>query len=98
MYEIDSARERVDMDVVWRFLSTEAYWRRERTRADVEDGVATASHLVGAYDADGAMIGFAKARAEDDGWVWLDDVFVLAGHRGRATASSASTRSLWSGL
>ena len=80
-YAIELARDRVDLDVAWRFLSTEAYWRRDRTRAEFDAQVAAAWLLAGAYAGD-AMVGFAKANTDVEGWAWLDDVFVLAGHRG----------------
>ena len=35
-YELDDNPDRVDLDVVWQFLSTEAYWGRWRTREIVE--------------------------------------------------------------
>ena len=34
-YELDDGPERVDLDAVWDFLSTEAYWGRERSKEDV---------------------------------------------------------------
>ena len=41
-YELDDDPARVDLDAVWAFLSTEAYWGRERTREVVERQVAEA--------------------------------------------------------
>lgn len=34
-YGFDDDPSRVDLDVVWSFLSSEAYWGRWRTREDV---------------------------------------------------------------
>jgi hypothetical protein len=34
-YLIDDDPARVDLDVVWSFLSTQAYWGRWRSREDV---------------------------------------------------------------
>ena len=31
-YELDTDKARIDLDVVWGFLSTKAYWGRWRTR------------------------------------------------------------------
>ena len=35
-FELDDDPRRLDRDAVWRYLSTEAYWGRWRTRAQVE--------------------------------------------------------------
>ena len=35
-YVLSDAPDRLDRDAVWRFLSTEAYWARWRSRADLE--------------------------------------------------------------
>jgi GNAT superfamily N-acetyltransferase len=81
-YEIDDDPARVDLDVVWDFLSTEAYWGRRRERADVEAQVRGAWRVVGAYDAGGALVGFARAVSDGVGTAYLADVFVLGAHRG----------------
>ena len=60
-FEIDDDPARVDRDAVWRYLSTEAYWGRDRSRADVEAQLDDAWRVVAAYDGDGATIGFARA-------------------------------------
>ncbi len=82
-YEIDDDGGRVDLDVVWGYLSTQAYWGRWRQRADVEAQVALAWRVVGAYRAaDGAMAGFARAFSDGVANAYLADVFVLPEHRG----------------
>jgi GNAT superfamily N-acetyltransferase len=73
----------VDLDVVWRFLSTEAYWGRWRSRDDVLAQVRGAWRVVGAYASDGAMVGFARAFSDGVSAAYLADVFVLADWRGR---------------
>ena len=82
-YQIDDDPERIDLDVVWEFLSTRAYWARWRTRLDVAAQVAGAWRLVGAYDAgSGAQVGFARAISDGVSLGYLADVFVLEEHRG----------------
>jgi GNAT superfamily N-acetyltransferase len=82
-YEIDDDPARVDRDVVWEYLSTEAYWGRSRVRADVEAQLASAWRVVGAYRRDtGAMVGFARAVGDGVSFAYLADVFVLATARG----------------
>ena len=61
-YELDADPARIQRDVVWAWLSTEAYWGRQRTRADVDTQLDGAWRVVGAYSRDtGEQVGFARA-------------------------------------
>jgi GNAT superfamily N-acetyltransferase len=82
-YEIDADPARVNVDVVWAFLSTEAYWGRSRNRHDVERQIAGAWRVVGCYHREDGMVGFARAVSDGVALAYLADVFVLAAHRGR---------------
>lgn len=82
-YELDDNLARVDMDVVWGYLSTEAYWSRWRTRDIVEQQVRSAWRVIGAYDRGGTMVGFARALSDGYALAYLADVFVVPSHRGR---------------
>jgi len=42
-YELDDDRARLDLDAIWDFLSTEAYWGRDRSRDVVERQVRDAA-------------------------------------------------------
>jgi GNAT superfamily N-acetyltransferase len=81
-YELDDDPARVDIDVVWAFLSTEAYWGRWRTRDDVIRQLQGSWRVVGAYEG-AAMVGFARAISDGVSLAYLADVFVLRDHRGR---------------
>jgi N-acetyltransferase len=80
-YEIDDDPSRVDPQAAVSFLTTQAYWGRWRGAADITRQIAGAWRVVGAYDRDGAMVGFARAFG-DGGTAYLSDVYVLPGHRG----------------
>jgi GNAT superfamily N-acetyltransferase len=82
-YELDDAPDRVDLDAVWRFLSTEAYWGRWRTRADVEQQVRGAWRVVGCYATTGELVGFCRAVSDGVAFAYLADVYVEPAHRGR---------------
>jgi GNAT superfamily N-acetyltransferase len=86
-YVFDVDPSRVDRDVVWDFLSTQAYWGRWRSRADVEAQLDSAWRVVGCYDGSGAMVGFARAVSDGVALAYLADVFVRAEHRGRGIAT-----------
>lgn len=82
-FEIDDDKTRIDRDVVWSFLSTEAYWGRWRTRAHVERQIDLAWRVVGAYLTEtGAMVGYARAFSDGVGSAYLGDVFVVPQVRG----------------
>jgi GNAT superfamily N-acetyltransferase len=87
-YEISDDPARVDLDVVWAFLSTEAYWGRWRSREDVARQVAGAWRVIGAYASGGAMAGFARALSDGVAFAYLADVFVLPEHRGRGLGAA----------
>jgi GNAT superfamily N-acetyltransferase len=80
-FELDDDPARVDLDAIWAFLSTEAYWGRERSRDVVERQVGEASRVIGLYR-DGQQLGFARVMS-DGRIAYLADVYVLAEHRGR---------------
>lgn len=68
---------------MWGYLSTEAYWGRLRSRADVEAQLDSAWRVVGAYRRDtGEMVGFARGVADGITFGYLADVFVLPHARG----------------
>ena len=49
-YELDDDPARIDPAAAAAFLTTEAYWGRWRTIADISRQIAAAWRLVGAYD------------------------------------------------
>lgn len=87
-YELDDDPARVDVDAAWAFLSRDAYWGRWRTLDDFRRQVDAAWRVVGCYDGDGHMVGFARAWSDGVASAYLADVFVDAGHRGRGLGSA----------
>jgi GNAT superfamily N-acetyltransferase len=78
-FELDDDPARVDLDAVWDFLSTEAYWGRERSKADVARQTRDAARVVGLYH-EGRQVGFARVHS-DGRLAYLADVYVLPEHR-----------------
>lgn len=88
-FVLDTQRERVDLDALWRFLSEEAYWGRWRTRADVERQLATAWRVVAAYESSsGRMVGFSRAVSDGISVAYLADVYVERAVRGRGLGAA----------
>lgn len=80
-FELDDDADRVDIDEVHRFLSTESYWAKGRPRDVVERLVLEATRVVGLYQGE-RQIGFARVVSDNVSFGWLADVFVLEGLRG----------------
>lgn len=81
-YQLDDDPGRIDADAAWEFLSTEAYWGRERSRADFDVQLRASWRVVGAYTADGRMVGFARAVSDGARNAYLADLYVLGEARG----------------
>lgn len=82
-FEIDDDPARIDRDVVWQYLSAEAYWSRWRGRGDVETQLDRAWRVVGVFRrATGEMVGFARVVSDGVSFAYLADVFVVASARG----------------
>jgi GNAT superfamily N-acetyltransferase len=82
-YELDDDPGRVDTDLVWAFLESEAYWNRGRLRDAFERQLASAWRVTGAYEAGpGRQVGFARAVSDGVGFAYLADVFVVRSARG----------------
>lgn len=81
-YELDDDLARIDVDAVHAYISGESYWAPGRPREMVEQLVRGADRVVGLYR-NGSQVGFARASSDGANDVYLADVYVLAGHRGR---------------
>ena len=79
-YSIETDRSLLDLDLIHRFLSEEAYWALGRTREEVERSIEH-SMPFGVY-LDGRQVGFARVVTDRSTFAWLADVFVLPEHRG----------------
>lgn len=79
-YDIDDDPARLDMDVVHGFLAG-SYWAEGVTRDVVERSVAGSLNL-GLYHGE-SQVGLTRAVTDRATFVWVCDVFVLPGHRGR---------------
>ncbi len=83
-YEITRDRARMDLEAVWQMLRS-SYWSPGIQRQVVERAIAN-SLCVGAFDAEGRQVGFARAVTDTATFAWLCDVIVDPAHRGRGIA------------
>jgi GNAT superfamily N-acetyltransferase len=84
--EISTDRDRIDRDLVHRFLSEDSYWARTRTREE-NDRIIDASLCFGAYER-GRQIGHARVISDTASFAYLGDVFVVPEARGRGVGKA----------
>ena len=82
-YQISTDPDRLDLDRVHRWLSTDAYWALGRDRATVDRAFA-GSLGFGVYrPGDGAQAAVARVVTDRATFAWLCDVYVDPAERGR---------------
>lgn len=79
-------KTRLDREMIYRFLSEEAYWSLGIPREVVERAIDNAL-CFGAW-LDGRQIAFARVVTDGATFGYLCDVFVLAEHRGKGVAQA----------
>ncbi|WP_344445491.1 GNAT family N-acetyltransferase [Kitasatospora nipponensis] len=93
-YEISTDPARLDVDLIHRWLSQDAYWALGRSR-EKQDLAVAGSINFGLYErADGAQVGYARVITDRATFAWLCDVYVAPAARGRGlgTALAAAVR------
>ena len=80
-YMVSDDRNRLDIASIHRFLCDESYWAAGRSRDVVERSLAN-SLCLGLYTQAGTQAGFARMITDYATNAHLQDVFVLAPHRG----------------
>ena len=78
--EISTDRDRIDRELVHRFLSEESYWARSRTR-ERSDRIIDASLCFGVHE-DGRQVAHARVVTDTVTFAYLADVFVVPAARG----------------
>jgi len=90
-YEISTDPARLDVELVHRWLSQDAYWALGRPR-DKHDRAIANSLNFGAYDsASGAQVGFARVVTDQATFAWLCDVYVDPAVRGKGLGTALAT-------
>jgi GNAT superfamily N-acetyltransferase len=78
-YEIDTAKDRLDIGLIHDFLSRCSHWARGIPRDVLEQAIAN-SLCFGLYR-DGEQIGFARVITDEATFAYVSDVFVVAEYR-----------------
>jgi GNAT superfamily N-acetyltransferase len=80
-FEIDTDRERLQIDRIQSFLASESYWAQTRTREQTEMAIEN-SICFGLYRGE-RQIGFARVVSDQATFAYLGDVYVEEEFRGR---------------
>ena len=81
MIDLSEDRARLDLARIHGWLAS-SYWSPGIDRDTVERAIH-GSHPLGAYDAGGAQVGFARAITDHATFAWIADVWVEEGVRGQ---------------
>jgi GNAT superfamily N-acetyltransferase len=85
-YTVRTDIAEMDLDRVHGWLSTDAHWALGRSRETVATAARHSLNL-GAFDADGEQVAYARVVTDRASFAWLCDVYVDAAHRGRGLGS-----------
>jgi GNAT superfamily N-acetyltransferase len=80
-YTISTERERLQIDVIFKYLTGESYWARERSYEQTVTAIKN-SLPFGVYKGEN-LIGFARVVTDYATFAYLGDVFILEAHRGK---------------
>lgn len=83
---VSDDRTLVDLALVHRWLSEEAYWAYGRPRQIVTHSLER-SLVFGLYEREGRQVGFARCVTDEATFAWLCDVFVARESRGAGLGS-----------
>jgi GNAT superfamily N-acetyltransferase len=92
-YRLSEDPADLDLDRVVRWISTDAYWAKGRSREVIERSFAN-SFPVGLYAADGQQAAVARIVSDLATFVWLCDVYVDRDHRGHGLGVTLAEWSL----
>lgn len=80
-FEISTEKQRLDIDLIHRFLTEESYWAKTRTLEQTRTAIEH-SLCFGAYQGE-RQIGFARVVTDQATFAYVGDVFVLDEFRGQ---------------
>ena len=89
-YEISTDVDRLDVDLIHRFLADESYWARGIPRATLERAIEN-SLCFGVYRGE-EQAGFARVVTDKATFALLSDLFILQAHRGRGLSKALMRR------
>jgi GNAT superfamily N-acetyltransferase len=84
-YQLDDSFARVDFPRLHAWLNG-TYWAEGRPLEMVEKSARHSAVVIGAYDADGKQVAFARVVSDRTTFAWIADVYVDEAHRRKGIA------------
>jgi hypothetical protein len=81
-FKISTDPELLDIGLIHRYLSEDAYWAKGRNLETVKRSIACSLNF-GLYHATEGQVGFSRVVTDYSTFAWLCDVFVLESQRGK---------------
>ncbi len=90
-YEISTDPSRLNAELIYQWMSQDAYWAQGRSR-ETQDRAIAGSLNFGVYDSrSGAQVGYARAVTDYATFAWLCDVYVARADRGKGLGVALAT-------
>jgi GNAT superfamily N-acetyltransferase len=90
-YEISTDPSRLNAELIYQWMSQDAYWAEGRSR-ETQDRAIASSLNFGVYDSiSGEQVGYARAVTDYATFAWLCDVYVARADRGRGLGVALAT-------
>jgi GNAT superfamily N-acetyltransferase len=86
-FDISTDRDRLNIDIIHRFLHSESYWAAGIPRAVVEQSIAHSLCYGIYYCPQAVQVGFGRIITDYATFAYITDVFVLAAYRGNGLAT-----------
>ena len=81
-YHISTDKSKLDVAVVFDYLSKQSYWAKGRSLKTIEKSIEH-SLCFGVFDDENNQVGFARVVSDLAVFAWLMDVFILPNQRGK---------------
>ncbi len=85
---ISDDRDKLQFDIICRFLNDHSYWAKTRSRAMIEESFEGSRWVFGMYDEEsGAQIGGARVVSDGCTFGYITDVFIVPDFQGNGLGS-----------
>jgi GNAT superfamily N-acetyltransferase len=90
-YEISTDASRLDAELIYQWMSQDAYWAVGRSR-ETQDRAIAGSLNFGLYNSiSGSQVGYARVVTDYATFAWLCDVYVARAERGKGLGVELAT-------
>jgi N-acetylglutamate synthase-like GNAT family acetyltransferase len=81
-FYISNDKNKLNVELIFEFLNSEAYWSKGRPRNIIEKSIKN-SLCYGIYDSKNNQVGFARVITDFAVYAYILDLFIINSHRGQ---------------